>query len=77
MLEQGHLQKATTICAHLLRLVHHILCRLNAPIGHPNITQTIGAERTTLFHTLLAPEAGGDTLTWVVDAYGILGIHCL
>jgi hypothetical protein len=25
----------------------------------------------------LAPEVGGDTLTWVVDAYGILGIHRL
>jgi hypothetical protein len=25
----------------------------------------------------LAPEAGGDTFTWVVDAYGILGIHRL
>jgi hypothetical protein len=30
-----------------------------------------------LLHTLLALEAGGDTLTWVVDAYGILGIHHL
>jgi hypothetical protein len=30
-----------------------------------------------LLHTLLAREAGGDTLTWVVDAYGILGIHYL
>jgi hypothetical protein len=31
----------------------------------------------TLFHTLLALEAGGDTFAWVVDAYGILGIHHL
>jgi hypothetical protein len=30
-----------------------------------------------LFHTLLAPKVGGDTFTWVVDAYGILGIHHL
>jgi hypothetical protein len=30
-----------------------------------------------LLHTLLALEAGGDTLTWVVNAYGIFGIHCL
>jgi hypothetical protein len=30
-----------------------------------------------LLHTLLAPEVGGDTLVWVVDAYGILGIHRL
>jgi hypothetical protein len=30
-----------------------------------------------LLHTLLAPKAGGDTLAWVVDAYGILGIHQL
>jgi hypothetical protein len=30
---------------------------------------------TTLFHTLLAPKTKGDTLTWVVDAYGILSIH--
>jgi hypothetical protein len=26
---------------------------------------------------LLAPEARGDTLAWVVDAYGILDIHRL
>jgi len=25
----------------------------------------------------MAPEAGGDTLSWVVDVYGILGIHRL
>jgi hypothetical protein len=25
----------------------------------------------------LAPKARGDTLTWLVDAYNILGIHCL
>jgi hypothetical protein len=25
----------------------------------------------------LTPEARGDTLAWVVDAYGILGIHRL
>jgi hypothetical protein len=31
----------------------------------------------TLFHTLLAPEAGGDTFTWVVDAYSIFDIHRL
>jgi hypothetical protein len=30
-----------------------------------------------LLHTLLAPEVGGDTLAWVVDTYGILGIHHL
>jgi hypothetical protein len=36
-----------------------------------------GVERTTLLHTLLALEAGGDNLAWAVDAYGILGIHCL
>jgi hypothetical protein len=30
-----------------------------------------------LFHTLLTPKAGGDTFTWVVDAYGIFGIHRL
>jgi hypothetical protein len=30
-----------------------------------------------LFHTLLPPQAGGDTLAWVVNAYGILGIHRL
>jgi hypothetical protein len=30
-----------------------------------------------LLHTLLAPEARGDTLAWVIDAYCILSIHCL
>ncbi len=30
-----------------------------------------------MLHTLLAPKAGGDTLDWVVDVYGIFGIHCL
>jgi hypothetical protein len=31
-----------------------------------------------LLHTLLALKArGDDTLAWVVDAYGILGIHRL
>jgi hypothetical protein len=30
-----------------------------------------------LLHTLLTPEARGDTFAWVVDAYGMLGIHCL
>ncbi len=30
-----------------------------------------------MFHTLLTPEARGDTLAWVVDAYGIFGIHRL
>jgi hypothetical protein len=30
-----------------------------------------------LLHTLLAFEARDDTLAWVVDVYGILGIHCL
>jgi len=61
----------------MLGLVHLIFYRPSAPLGHPNITQTIRVERTTLLHTLLAPEAGGDTLIWVVDAYGILGIHYL
>ncbi len=28
--------------AYLSKSVHHILCRLNAPLGHPNIAQTIG-----------------------------------
>jgi hypothetical protein len=32
---------------------------------------------TTLLHTLLALEAGGDTLTWVINVYGILSIHRL
>jgi len=77
MLKQGHLQKVTTIHAHLPKSVHRIFCHLNAPLGHPNIAQTIGAERTTLFHTLLAPKAGADALAWVVDVYGILGIHHL
>jgi hypothetical protein len=26
---------------------------------------------------LLAPEVRGDTFVWVIDAYGILGIHRL
>jgi hypothetical protein len=30
-----------------------------------------------LLHTLLAPQTRGDTLAWVVDAYGILGRHYL
>jgi len=30
-----------------------------------------------LFHTLLVPEVGGDTLSWVVDAYSIFDIHRL
>jgi hypothetical protein len=30
-----------------------------------------------LLHTLLAFEARGDTFAWVVNAYGILGIHRL
>jgi hypothetical protein len=30
-----------------------------------------------LFHTLLTPEAKGDTLVWVVDAYNILSLHRL
>ncbi len=30
-----------------------------------------------MLHTLLAPEAGGDTFDWVVDAYSILSIHRL
>jgi hypothetical protein len=36
-IEQGHLQKAIAIGANLLRLVHRILYRPNAPPGHPNI----------------------------------------
>jgi len=36
-----------------------------------------GAKKATLLHTLLAFEAKGDTFAWVVDAYGILGIHRL
>ncbi len=75
--KRGHLQKATTIHACLLGLVHCIFCYLSALLGHPNIAQTVGAERTTLLHTLLALEARGDTLVWVVDVYGILGIHRL
>jgi hypothetical protein len=77
MLEQGHLQKVTAICAHLLRSVHCILYHPNAPLGHPKKAQTIRAERTTMLHTLLTLEAGGDTFTWVVNVYGILGIHHL
>jgi hypothetical protein len=73
--KRNHLQKATAICARLLGPVHHILCCPSALLGHPNIAQTVGVERTTLFHTLLAPEAGGDTFAWVVNVYGILGIH--
>ncbi len=77
MSEQGCLQKAVAIRACLLGSLHHILCRPSALVRHPNITQTIGGWRTTLLHTLLAPKTGGDTLAWVVDAYDILGIHCL
>jgi hypothetical protein len=54
---------------------HFLLSR--APLGHLNIAQIIGGEKTTLFHTLLAFEGWGDTLAWVVDAYSILGIHHL
>jgi hypothetical protein len=57
--------------------VHRIFYHPNTLVGHPNITQTIGAERITLLHTLLAHEARGDTLAWVVDVYYIVGIHCL
>jgi hypothetical protein len=59
----GHLQKAIAIHACLLRPMHRILYCLSGPLGHPNIAQIIGAERTTLFHTLLTPKVGGDTLT--------------
>ncbi|CAM6028162.1 unnamed protein product, partial [Sphagnum balticum] len=38
--ERRHLQKTTTIRAHLIGVVHHILCRPSAPLGHPNIAQT-------------------------------------
>jgi hypothetical protein len=39
--EQGHLQKTTAICACLLWLVHRIFCRPSAPLGDPNIAQTV------------------------------------
>jgi hypothetical protein len=61
MSERGHLQKTTTIRARLLGLVHHIFYRPSAPLGHPNITQVVGAKRATLLHTLLTPEVRGDT----------------
>jgi hypothetical protein len=77
MLERGHLQKIITIHARLLGSMHHIFCRPSAPLRHQNIAQIIGVERAILLHTLLAPETKGDTLAWVVDAYGILGIHYL
>jgi hypothetical protein len=54
--------------------VHRILCRLNALLGHPNIAQTIGAERTTLFNTLLASEAGGIFLYCIFLSHASFGI---
>ncbi len=69
------MQKTTTIRARLLGPVHRIFYHPSAPLGQLNIAQIVGVKRATLFHTLLTPKARGDTLTWVVDAYDILGIH--
>jgi hypothetical protein len=41
-LKQGHLQKATTIRARLLKPVHRIFYRPSALLGHPNIAQIGG-----------------------------------
>ncbi len=40
--KRGHLQKATAIRACMLGPVHRILYCPSAPLGHPNIAQTIG-----------------------------------